>query len=71
MRDQDDCPAPEGISCILHKTPFAFGIKHCRRLVQNEDGRILDQRASERQALALASGQLHAFVANYRIITIG
>ena len=44
----------------------------CRgRLIQNQNRRVLQYRASNREALALSSGQQHAVIAYRRVKTLG
>ena len=42
---------------VLHQ-PLGFGIERRGRLVEQDDRRVLDQRARDRDALALAAGKL-------------
>ncbi len=55
---------------LLHVT-LGFRIQRRGRLVEQDDRRILDQRARDRDALALAAGQLHAMLADRRIVAGG
>ena len=43
-------------------------VERARRLVEHQDGRILQQHAGDGDALALAAGQLHAALADVRVI---
>ena len=44
--------------------PLGFGVERRGRLVEDQDRRVLEQRARDRQALALAAGQAHAVLAD-------
>ena len=52
---------------VLHQ-PLGFGIERGRRLVEQDDRRILDQRAGDGDALALAARQLQAVLADRRVV---
>ena len=54
---------------FLHM-PLGFGIERCGRLVEQDDRRILDQRARDRDALALAAGELQAVLADRRVVAV-
>ena len=43
---------------------LGFRIERRGRLVEQDDRRVLDQRARDRDALALAAGKLHAVLAD-------
>ena len=44
---------------------FGFGVERARRLVENHDRRILEERAGDRQALSLAARQVAASFADH------
>jgi hypothetical protein len=48
--------------------PFRFRIERGGRFIEQDDRRVLDQRARDRDALALAPRQLRAVLANRRIV---
>src|SRR6185312_943130 len=50
---------------------FRLGVERRSSFVEDEDGRILQQGASNRDALALSSGKPHTALANYRVIAGG
>ena len=54
---------------LLHDT-FAFVIERTRRLVENEDAGIGDQRASNSDALALSARQAAAPLADNSVISL-
>jgi hypothetical protein len=43
---------------------FGLGVERRGRLVENQDRRVLEQRAGNRQALALAAREQHAVLAD-------
>src|SRR5690606_23482007 len=47
------------------------GIEGARRLVEQQDRRILEQRAGDRDALALAAREARAALAEERVVTLG
>ena len=54
---------------LLHLT-LGFRIERGGRLVEQDDRRVLDQRARDGDALALAAGELHAVLADRRLVAI-
>ena len=68
VRDHDGrTPLAEVLDCTLH-LPLRFRIERCGRFVQQNDRCILEQRAGNRDALALASGNLHSMLAHLGIV---
>jgi hypothetical protein len=55
----------QGVERGLHRA-FGFVVERRRGLVQDQDRRILVDRARDRHALALAAGQAHAVLADIR-----
>ena len=51
------------LQCLLHQT-LGFGVECGSRFVQNQHRRVFVQSACNRQALALATRQLHCVVAH-------
>ena len=49
---------------------FALGIERAGRFVQKQDRRVLQQRACDRDALALSAGQAHAALAELGVIAV-
>ena len=68
VRDDERGAAP----CRARPAPPAralgFRIERGGRLVEQDDRRILDQRARDRDALALAAGKLQAVLADRRVV---
>ena len=54
---------------LLHGQ-LAFRIERAGRLVEQQDGRIAQDGAGERDALALAAGQRHAALAEPRCVAL-
>ena len=55
---------------ILHQ-PLGFGIERRGRLVEQDDRRVLDQRARDRDALALPARELQPVLADRRVVAGG
>src|ERR1700691_3575464 len=55
---------------LLHVV-FGLRIERRGRLIEQDDRRVLDQRARDRDALALAAGELQAMLADRRIVAGG
>src|SRR5205085_10889154 len=47
-----------------------FSIEACRWLIQNQNRRVTNNRARNRDALTLTTRQSHAALANHRVITV-
>ena len=54
----------------LHQR-FAFGVERRRGLVEDEDGRVLEQGAGDGEPLAFSAGEAKAFFADHRVVTLG
>ncbi len=68
--DDDDGAAAHGMIERLLYGGFRFRIERRGRLVEQEDRRLADQRAGDRQPLALAAGQRHAVFADRRVVAL-
>src|SRR5690606_2376398 len=55
---------------LLHGA-LAFRIERARRLVEQQDRRVLEERAGDRDALALAAREPHAALAEERVVALG
>ena len=51
--------------------PLGLGVERARRLVQDEDGRVLEEHPRDRHALLLPAGELHAALAHHRRHAVG
>ena len=67
--DQRGAPAHQPIECFLDDG-FAFRVDGRQRFVEHEDGRVAQQRARDRDALALAPRQPHAALADDGLIAL-
>lgn len=56
--------------CLLD-LEFGFGIKGRSGLVEDEDGRVFQDRASNTDTLPLSSGEIHSTVADERVVVLG
>ena len=50
---------------------FRLRIERRRRFVEDQDRRVLQQRARDRDALLLAAGQLQAALADFGFVAVG
>ena len=57
MRDHDDRPATHGRRERLDKRRFVFRVSKRRRLIEHQDGAILQKRPGDSNALPLAAGE--------------
>ena len=57
------------LKCILHAA-FRLGVERRRRLVENKDGGILQDRPRDAQALALTAAQEYAAVADAGVVAL-
>src|ERR1700758_3622635 len=58
VRDDNDSAAFGDPQQIGIDDRLAFGVERARRLIEDQDARITDQRAGDRQSLALTAGQI-------------
>ena len=59
----------EMVDRLLHGF-FGFRIERSSRFIEQDDRRVLDQRAGDRNALALAAGELQAVLADRRVVAL-
>src|SRR5947209_2461435 len=50
---------------------LGLGVERARRLVEDQDGRVAQDRAGDRDALLLAAGEAVAALADYRVVAVG
>jgi hypothetical protein len=70
VRDQEDGAARQCAARAFEEFDFALRIEHRRRLVEDQDRRILEQRARQRDTLLLPARQSHAPVADQRVVAL-
>ena len=70
MGNNDNRLAREQAGKRLLNHSLVLHVQACRRLVQQHDGRIFEQRAGDRDALALAAGQLGAVLSDHSVIAL-
>ena len=63
-------PLAELFQRILHQ-PFALVVQRAGGLVQNQDGRVLQEHPGNGDALLLPAGQLHAPLAHIGVVAVG
>src|SRR5580765_5051992 len=68
-RDEDG-PAGDGRAQIVDEHPLGLGVDRRQRVVEHEDAGTRDQRPSERDALALSTGQIDAALADQRVVAV-
>src|ERR1700682_5953409 len=66
----DGAPLHEAFEC-LHHQPLRLGIERRGGLVEDEDGRVADDRARDADALPLATGERLASFAQQGVVTLG
>src|SRR5262249_29403148 len=70
MRDDDRGLAPDDLRHVVLHDHLAFRIERARRLVQQQDGGPSHQRASDREALALAARQVASALFQRRVVAL-
>src|SRR5437660_8203873 len=65
--DEDGAVRHQPVDGLLHQ-PLRFGIQRARRLVENQNRRIAQQRPRDRDALALAAAEPRAAFAGQRAV---
>ena len=63
-------PDLQSIERLLDQ-PLGLVVERARRLVEQQDRRILEDRPGDRHALALPARQAHAAVADDRVVAVG
>ena len=69
VRDGDHGLALHQVVELLLDRRLDFAVERARRFIEDQDRRVLQQHARDRDALALAAGKLHAPLADVRVIT--
>src|SRR5688572_22212705 len=69
MRDRDDGLALHQVEELLLDRELDLAVERRRRLVEDENRRVLQNHARKRDALPLAPRQLHAALADVRAVT--
>src|SRR5579863_6808475 len=70
MRNDEDRSAGGDVLHVLMDRPLALVIKRAGSLVKNQNTRIRDERARDRDPLTLASRKGRAALANNRVIAL-
>ena len=70
MRHQEDQPARAPGRQVLEHAPLGLGVERRGRLVEDQDRRVLQHRARDRDALALAGRELRAALAERRVVAV-
>ena len=60
----------QGLEAVLNE-PLAGNIERCRRLIENQNTRVGDERAAERHQLTLPRGQSASALVNVGVVTVG
>ena len=68
-RDEHRAPF-EGGAEPLHEPPLGERVDRRERIVEDDDARAGDERARERDALALAAGEVDAPLADQRVVAV-
>mgnify|MGYP001125568144 CR=1 FL=1 len=69
MRDHDDRPATHGRRERLDKRRFVFRVSKRRRLIEHQDGAILQKRPGDSNALPLAAGEKYPTFPDSSVVT--
>ena len=70
MRDHDRRPARHQRPERVLNERLALGVERARGLVEDQDRRVLQDRARDRDALALSAGELDAALADERVVAV-
>ncbi len=68
MRDHDARALAHHATKALEDLGFGVGVDGRERVVEDEDARVLRDRACDRRPLLLAAGQRHAALADHRVV---
>src|SRR5688572_1532956 len=68
--DQRGAALHESLERLLHQS-LAFGIERARGLVEQQDGRILEDGARDRDALLLTTREARAALAEEAVVALG
>ena len=71
MRDQEGCPTAQGLFDCLLNQQFGRRVETRGRLVEDQEWRIGENRASDGHPLTLSAGELDAAFADQRIVAVG
>src|SRR3989475_427493 len=71
VRDHEHGPTAHELGQRLLDHELALRVEVRGRLVEDQDRRILEERAGDRDPLALAAGEAHAPLADERVVTVG
>src|SRR5215470_16698406 len=71
MCDDEHGTAPGELRHVLLDDPLALVVESTRRLVEDQDARVIDDRAGDGQTLALSARQARSALTNYGVVTIG
>ena len=71
LRRDEHRPARDGRAQRVDEQPLGLGVDGRERIVEDDDPRAGDERARERDALALAAGEVHAALADQRVVAVG
>ena len=68
--DERGAPAHQPVQRVLDRG-LALRVHRGERFVQDQDGRVAEQRAGDRDALALAAREPHPALAHHRLVALG
>src|SRR5882757_9952124 len=71
VRNDQNRPPPGDLFHVLLDDALALIVEGARRLVEDQDARVGDERAGNRDALALAAGQGGAALADDGVVALG
>lgn len=67
MGDRDDRPPLGNATQVVQHRSLRGRVEHQRRLVEEQDGRIFQERSGDGDPLALPAGQLRSAFADHRV----
>ena len=70
MSDDEGGPVTAELVHGLSDQPLGLGVQGRRGLVEDQNGRVLQEDAGDRDALLLAAGQLDAVLADERVESV-
>ena len=70
VRDDDCRPSRHQRPERVLNERFALGVERARGLVEDQNRRVLQDRARDRDALALAAGELDAALTHERVVAV-
>src|SRR5439155_2212801 len=71
VRDYESCSSFNQFLRRLHDRPLCYRIDRARRLIQDQDRRIFQERTGKTDALTLATRKAHSALSYDRLVALG